>query len=349
MPSTHNHTSAAIGLACLALMPCAGATSALAQQDFYAGKTLSMVVGGNPGGVYDIVARALVRHMPKHIPGTPTFVVQNMPGAGSNKAAEWLYNTAPKDGTAIVAVYPGAIVGPLLDSWRKYRFDPLKFGYLGSADSGARICVTFHTSKIKTFADAQKTTTIMGASAGGGSTFDYAWMLRNLAGAKFNVIAGYKGTPDLKIAIERGEIDGMCGYSIAALRAEKLDWFLEKKLNFLVYFGHEPDRELDKMKVPEIGTIVSGDAAKAIELVVAQQAFGRPFILPPDVPAERLAILRKAFDAALADPALKKEFGKTGAELAPMAGAPMQKLVEKLYTAPANIVDLARKAQRPSQ
>lgn len=194
------------------------ASPALAE-DFYKDKTVTLTVGGNPGGVYDIVARAISRHMGKHIPGNPRFVVQNMPGAGSNKAAEWTYNSAPKDGLGFTAVFPGAIVGPLLDTRRKYRFDPLKFGHIGSADSGARICITFHTSKHKTFGDFRNNTVVMGASAGGGSTFDYAWMLNNLAGTKFKIVAGYKGTPDLKVAIERGEIDGICGYSLAALRA----------------------------------------------------------------------------------------------------------------------------------
>ncbi len=317
--------------------------------DFYKDKSVTITVGGNPGGVYDIVARAIARHMGKHIPGSPRFVVQNMPGAGSNKAAEWTYNSAPKDGLSFTAVYPGAIVGTLLDNRRKYRFDPLKFGHIGSADSGARICITFHTSKHKTFADFKANTVVMGASAGGGSTFDYAWMLNNLAGTKFRVVAGYKGTPDLKIAIERGEIDGMCGYSLAALRSEKLEWFTGKKINIPVYFGHETDKELAAMKVPEVGTFVSGDAAKAVELIVAQQGFARPYIAPPGVPAERIAILQDAFDKTMQDAGFKKEFEKSGSPLEPLSGKKMKELVEKMYAAPKSIVELAQKAQRPPQ
>lgn len=331
-------------LAALSVVCAAGTAGA---SDFYQGKTVTLVVGGNPGGVYDIVGRALARHMPKHIAGNPKIVVQNMPGAGSNKATEWLYTSASKDGTTFAAVFPGAIVGPLLDTRRKFRFDPMKFGYIGSADSGARICITFHTSKIKTFEDAQKMEAAIGASARGGSTYDYAYALRNLAGAKFKVVAGYKGTPDLKVALESGEIDGMCGYSLAALRAEKLEWFTNRKINILLYFGHEPDRELEAMKVPEAGKYLKGDGKKAVELIVAQQAFARPYIAPPGVPADRLAILRKAFDAALADPSLKKEFAKTGSPLVPLSGEAVEKLVRKMYSAPRNIIEIARKAQKP--
>jgi tripartite-type tricarboxylate transporter receptor subunit TctC len=315
--------------------------------DFYKDKTINLVVGANPGGVFDIVARSLARYMPPKVPGRPSIVVQNMFGAGSARATEWLANIAPKDGTTFAAVFPSVLLGPLIDDTRTYRFDPLSFHTIGSGDSGARICVTFHTSKIKTFHDAQKTDAVVGATAGGGSTFDYAWMLKNLAGAKFKIVTGYKGTPDLKIALERGEIDGFCGYSLAALRAEKIEWFTEKKLNIIVYFGHEPDRELEDMKVPEVAQFVSGDGLKAIRLIISQQAFARPYIAPKEVPADRIAILRKGFDAAVADPAMRAEFAKLGAPLTPVSGEKMQKIVADLYASPKPIVELARRAQRP--
>jgi tripartite-type tricarboxylate transporter receptor subunit TctC len=332
--------------ACMAAIGVAASLPASAD-DFYKGRRIDIVVGGNAGGVYDVVARSLARHMPKYIDGAPNMVVQNMPGAGSLKAAEWAATVAPQDGTSIVALYPGALTQPIIENDRKFRFDPATLKYIGSADSGARMCVTYATSGTKTFEDAQKRETIIGASAGGGSTFDYAWMVKNLTGAKLKIVAGYKGTPDLELAMERGEIDGMCGYGLAALRAEKPDWFRDKKINFLVQFSTRPDRELTALGAPDIAKFVSGDNRKAVDLIIAQQDFSRPYIAPPGTPAARVAILRKAFDAAIADPEMKSEFERLNSPLTPVSGADLEKMVTQLIATPPAVAALARKAQQP--
>ncbi len=327
------------------------ATAAAAQpaEDFYRGKRIDLVVGGNAGGVYDVVARALARHMPAHLPGAPNIVVQNMPGAGSIKAAEWAATIAPRDGSAIVALYPGAIMQPLFEADRKYRFDARAFGWLGSADSGARMCVTFHTSKTRTMADARSNRTIIGATAAGGSTWDYAWMMKNLSGANIQVVPGYKGTPELAIAMERGEIDGICGYGLGALRAEKPDWFQDRKLNYLVQFSQGPDPELTALGAPPVSQFVTGDALKIVNLIVSQQAFARPYATPPGVPADRLALLRKAFDAALASAEMRSEFARMNSPLTPLPGHELERMVSAIYASPAALAAAANKAQQPPE
>ena len=314
--------------------------------DFYRGKRIDLVVGGNAGGVYDVVARSLARHMPDHLPGAPNIVVQNMPGAGSIKAAEWAATLAPRDGTAIVALFPGALMQPLFETDRKFRFQARELGWIGSADSGARMCVTYHTAK-RDLRAADGPATIIGASAAGGSTWDYAWLMHNLSTAKIKVVPGYKGTPDLAIAMERGEIDGVCGYGLAALRAEKPDWFRDGKLNFLVQFSTDPDPELTRLGATPIWDVTPASAKPAIELILAQQAFARPYATPPGVPAERLALLRKAFDAALASAEMKAEFARMNAPLAPLSGATLETLIKGIYDAPQATVDAARKALSP--
>ncbi|MDB5569451.1 MAG: efflux transporter protein [Hyphomicrobiales bacterium] len=339
------HLAASLTIA-LAMSASAFAQSA---EDFYRGKRIDLVVGGNAGGVYDVVARSLARHMPAHLPGAPNIVVQNMPGAGSIKAAEWAATIAPRDGTAIVALYPGAIMQPLFEADRKYRFDARAFGWLGSADSGARMCVSFHTSNVRTLAGPQGGKFIVGATAAGGSTWDYAWMMKNLSGANIQVAPGYKGTPELAIAMERGEIDGICGYGLGALRAEKPDWFQGRKLNYLVQFSQSPDPELTALGAPPISQLVSGEALNVVNLILSQQAFARPYAAPPGVPADRLAALRKAFDGALASPQMKGEFERMNSPLSPLPGADLERIVNEVYAAPASLVAAASKAQQPPQ
>ena len=326
------------------------ASLALAQQDdFYRGKRIDLVVGGNAGGVYDVVARSVARNMPAQINGAPQITVQYMPGAGSIKAAEWLSKAAAKDGTVFAALYPGAILQTLFDTERQFHFDPAKLGWIGSADSGARMCVTYHASRFRSLADARNQEMIIGASAPGGSTWDYAWMMKNLSGAKIKVVPGYKGTPELALAMERGEIDGICGYGLAALRSEKPDWFRDRKLNFLVQFSLTPDAELTALGAPMIWDFISGDARKAVELVLSQQSFARPYAAPPGLPPARLAALREAFQLAIASPQMKEEFEKMGSPLTPLSGADLAAAITKIFSAPKPIIELARKAQQPPE
>jgi tripartite-type tricarboxylate transporter receptor subunit TctC len=320
----------------------------VAAADFYTGKTIDFIVGGDAAGGYDIYARAIARHMSQYIPGNPTIVVKNMPGAGSGRAAAFLYTVAPKDGTAIAAVFPGAIMGPLLEDRAQNLYDPTKFQYLATADSGTRVCATFQNSKIKSFEDAQKQKTTMGASAAGGSTRDYANMHRKTAGAKFELVTGYKGTADLALAMERGEIDGICGWDWSSAKSQRSDWIKEKKINVLVQVALDPDEELTQMGVPQIWKFIAKEEdKKATELVASQQVFGRPYIAPPGTPAEQVNILRTAFEATMKDPQFLADAEKARIDITPLHGAKVQEVVEKLYATPPAIVDRAKEIIKP--
>jgi tripartite-type tricarboxylate transporter receptor subunit TctC len=324
------------------------AVAPAAASDFYADKTIDFIVGSNPGGGYDIYARAIARHLPRHIPGNPNIVVKNLPGAGSAKAVAFVYGIAPKDGTAIGASFPGALMEPLLGDRAKAQYDPTKLQYLATADNGTRACVTWHTSKTKTFADAQRHKTIMGASQAGGSSRDYAYMHNRLNGTKFEVVSGYKGSVDIILAMERGEVEGMCGYDWSSIRTQRPDWLRDKKINILIQVAMQPEPTLTQMGVPELWPLIKNDEDRqAAELIVTQQVFGRPYFAPPGTLAERVKILREAFTAALKDQQFLAEAEKLRLDVTPLDGARVQELVAKLYAAPANIVEKAKRATQP--
>lgn len=322
------------------------ATASIAGDAFYKDKAIDFIVGGNPGGGYDIYARTLARHLPNFIPGHPDIVVKNMPGAGSAKAAAFLYTQGLKDGTNLGAVYPGAIMDPLLgEHGEKAPYDPTKFQYIGTADNGTRLCITWHTSKTKTYEDAMKRKTVLGASQAGGSTRDYAYMQNRLTGTQFEVVSGYKGSVDILIAMERGEVEGMCGYDWSSLKSQRPDWIRDKNVNILTQIGVDSEPALTKMGVPQLWNYVKNeDDRKVIELVVSQQIFGRPYFMPPGTTAERVTTLRNAFSATVKDKAFLEDAKKTRIDIEPVDGSKIQQVVERLYNTPKNIVERAKQA-----
>jgi tripartite-type tricarboxylate transporter receptor subunit TctC len=335
--------------AALTAAACAAALTAPTQAaDYYAGKTIEFVVGGDAGGGYDIYARTVARHMNRHIPGNPNIIVKNMPGAGSSRAGIYISTVAPKDGGSVGALMPGAIIGPLLDDKPNLQFDPTKVIYIGTADSGVRVCATYQNSKIKTFEDAQKQKTILGASAAGGATRDYDFLLNKTAGAKFEVVSGYQGTVDIALAMERGEVDGMCGWDWSSVKSQKSDWVRDKKLNVLLQVALEPETELTKMGVPLVWKYVRNDEdRKVAELVVSQQVFQRSYIAPPGTPAEQINTLRTAFDATVTDPQFLADAEKMKISITPLSGAKVQALIEKLYATPKDLVERAKNVIKP--
>ena len=315
-------------------------------QDFYAGKTLTVIAGSGVGGGFDLYARTVARHIVKHLPGKPNAIVQNMPGAGSMKATEFIYTLAPKDGTAFAIVFPGALVEPLLIGREKFRFDPPKLEVLGSANSGARLCITFHTSKVKTFEDARRMTATMGGSAPGDSTTDYTLMLNALSGAKFKSIQGYKSTSETLLAVERGELDGLCGLDASSFQAQRPTWYGTKLSNMLIQVSLEPKPDLTKLGAPSVWKYVPEENRKVMELILAQQEFHRPFIAPPGTPPPRLAELRKAFAATMNDKDFLADAKRQNLDIAPKSAEVVSKLVRDMYAAPADIVQRAAKALR---
>ena len=317
-------------------------------QDFYAGKTIELLVGAPAGGGYDIYGRAVARHIGRHIPGNPNIVPKNMPGAGSAIAAGFLSKVAPKDGTVIANIMPGAVIGPLLDPKVKKLFDPNAVQYIGNVNNGVRVCVSGGKSKIKTFEDARTQQATFAGSGSNDSTHDYGFMHTHMTGAKWKMVLGYRGTADLTLALERGEIDGFCGFDWASLKSQRPAWVRDKVVNVLIQDAIEPLDELDKRGVPHIMKYVTSDInRKAVELILSQTVFHRSFIAPPGTPAAQLAILRKAFDATMNDPQFLADAKKLRIDVAPLSGARVQEVVRKLFEAPPDVVALARKAINP--
>jgi tripartite-type tricarboxylate transporter receptor subunit TctC len=315
--------------------------------DFYDGKRITFIVGGTAGAGLDTYARTVARHLPRYLPGNPGTIVQNMPGAGSQQAAEYMQTQAPKDGTAIGSVFPGAVMAPLLET-RKPRFDPVKFNYLGTAEAGARICATFHTSKVKTYEDARKTKTIVAASQSGGSSRDYTLMANALAKTQFQMVSGYKGGSDMFLAVERGEVEGLCGFDWSTIKAARGQWLKDNKINIIIQFGLKPDPELTKRKVPEFFKHVPAADRPVAELVVAQQVFSRMFFVPAEVPADRVELLRDAFAKTMKDSQFLAEATKARLNIDPMDGTEVQKVVRQIFKSPPDIVARARKALTPT-
>jgi tripartite-type tricarboxylate transporter receptor subunit TctC len=313
----------------------------------YKGRSMDLIIGGDVGGGYDVYGRALARHIPRHIPGQPTIVAKNMPGAGSNKAAEFLYSTAAKDGSTFGIVFPGAIMTPLLEPDRGLKFDPPKFHYLGTANKEVRVCAFSSAIPVKTFAEAMKSEVILAASSDGGSTVDYPAVFNDVLGTKFRIVRGYKGTREITLAVERGEAQGLCGWAWSSLKTQVPHWLTEKKANIVVQNGMARDPELDKMGVPPTWDFAKNDADRQLlELMIGQQDIGRAFLLPPGVPADRVAALRAAFDATMKDKEFLADAEKLKIDITTATGQEIQDLVAKMYATPKPVVDRLIKAMK---
>jgi tripartite-type tricarboxylate transporter receptor subunit TctC len=311
--------------------------------DFYAGKTVNFIVGADAAGGYDVYARAITRHLARFIPGTPTIVVQNMPGAGSGKAASYIYAVAPRDGTTIAALFPGVIIDPLVQKRAVAQFDATKITYLASADSDPRVCVTGPSSKIKTFEQTLTEKTVVGASQSGGSTSDYAYMIKNATGAKFDIVSGYKGTAEILVSIERGEAEGVCGLDWSSFKTQRPQWLRDKTAHVIMQAATGPNAELAALNTPTVESFVKNDLdKKAVSLVISQQVFSRPYVAPPGVPAEQTKILRDAFAAVLHDPQFLADAETARLTINPSSAETVQRTVEKLYSSPADVVQRAR-------
>jgi tripartite-type tricarboxylate transporter receptor subunit TctC len=308
---------------------------------------LTLIVGAPPGGGYDVYGRIVGRHLVKHLPGKQTLVVQNMVGPGSKRAAEHLALVAPKDGSTIAVLYPGAIADALTVDRAEWRYDPTKFEFLGTPDSGTRLCSTRLESKVKTFELARTEVAIMGASAAGGSTFDYPTMLNSLAGTKFKVVSGYKATADIALAFDRGEVDGWCGVDYNTYMTVRPDWLKKRQVNTIVQFGLEPNPGLTAMGIPSIWEFVPPENRKAVELIVAQQTFQRPFVAPPGTPPERVKELQSAFIATMSDKEFLEDAAKTGVTIEPRSGPEVAKIVADMYASPPEVVTQMAKAIKP--
>src|SRR5262245_29725842 len=283
--------------AALAITLAAVATEATAQD--YAGKQIKMVVASGAGGGYDVYARFLARHLPRHIPGNPTIVSQNMPAASGLAATNWAYTIAPKDGTVILATYNALLDDPLYGS-PVTRFDPLRFESVGSIAKQQTICATWHASPVRTIEQARQREVTVSATGASGDRATMPRILNALIGTRFKVINGY-GTVESMLALERGEVDGMCGVSWSTLKVSNPDWVQNNRLTVMIQAGAKPQAGLSDVPLV-IDQVANAEECRLIELLFFPQEMGRPFIMPPDTPKELVSTIRRAFDATMKDP-----------------------------------------------
>lgn len=309
-------------------------------EDYFRGKSVSVIIGYSVGGGYDIYARLLARFIGRHIPGTPTVLAQNMPGAGSQKSVEYLLSVAPRDGLTLGTFSRSMPMAPLLEG---ARFDATRLEWVGSMASDTTTCVAWHTSPVKRWEDLRTTSFTVGALGKGSDPEIYARVVKNLFGFPLKIVSGYPGTNDAALAMERGEVEGICGYSWSTLRSSRKQWLDDKKVVVLAQGALVPNPELPG--VPMMIEATGSDRKRqALTLVLAAQAMARPFAMPPGTPKDRVEAMRKAFAATLKDPELLKEAKAANLELDPMAGEAMAALMAKVYATPADIVKEAAAA-----
>jgi tripartite-type tricarboxylate transporter receptor subunit TctC len=304
--------------------------------DFYAHHSLNLLVGFPAGAAYDIYARLLARHLGDHVPGQPSVVVTNMPGASSLVLTNFLANAAPKDGSVVGAVIERVGLEPLIDP-ANARFDGRAFGWIGSLLKVTEVCMFWGAAPAKTIEDAKREEVIVGASGSSGGSALAARVLNAFVGTKFKIIGGYGG-PELFLAMERGETEGRCGMSWGGLKAARPDWLADGKLNIVVQMAMQKDPEL--AGVPLITDLVQSNSDKdALRYLYATGEMGRPFVAPPGVPDDRIAALRAAFDATVADPAFIADAKRANLEISAVPGTRVQEIVQKLYETPRSIID----------
>jgi len=330
----------AIRLATLlgASVPLAVTTPADAQPtgDTLAGKSVQMIIGFGPGGGYDLWGRVVARYIGRHLPGNPTVVAQNMPGAGSYVAASYLYNIAPKDGTALGIIARDAALGPLSGA-PGARFDPTRLSWIGTPTKETNVCIAYNTATVKTVQDLLRTQLIVGDTGPGTGTRSYPKALNELIGTKFKLVGGFPASADVFLAMERGEVEGICE-SLDSIRIRRPGWIPEKKISLLLQGGAAPDAELKG--VPFVLDLArNAEEKQAIEFLYAGQGIGRPFVAPPDMPPDRLKMLRDAFAATMHDPDFIAEVEKSKLDLAPDSGEHLAAWIAKIYATPKPIVD----------
>ena len=310
-------------------------------EEFYKGKTVNLVIGFSAGGGYDLYARHLARHIGKHIPGQPTILPQNMPGAGSLKAANFIYTAAPKDGSTFGTFARSTGINPLLESGAT--FDGTKFSWLGSVTDDVSTCLTWHTSAVKTWKDFLEKPVTLGGQGISSDPDIFARLYKNVFGAPIKLVSGYPGTNEITLAMERGEVDGLCGLSWSTIKTRHAAWLRDKKVNIIVQSAFK--------KVPELGNVplvmeLTKDKAKLqiLKLLLAAQEMARPFAAPPGIPANRKAALAAAFDATMKDPQYLAEAQKTNIDVNPVNGKALDELLAELYATPKDVVKMASEA-----
>ncbi len=305
-------------------------------EDFYRAHNVDLVVGYSAGGGYDTYARVLARHMSKYIPGNPTIVVQNMPGAGSLKAANYIYGVAPKDGSVFGTFGRGLAMEPLIGT-SATRFDARTFAWLGSGSNEFSMFVLRREAPVQTWSDMQTTPFTVSGEGSGSDPDIYAAVLKNGFGVKLKLISGYPGTAEMALAIDRGEVDGRASWSWSSLKTLKPEWLANKEVNLPIQMNLTKNPDLPD--VPLVTDFAKTDRERQIlDLVISRQTMGRPFAAPPGLPPDRAAVLRAAFDATMADKDFLNEAAERGLDVNPVTGSALDKLVGDLYATPSDVI-----------
>ena len=304
--------------------------------DTFAAKSVAMIIGFGPGGGYDLWGRTVGRHIGRHLPGAPSVIPQNMPGAGSYAAASYIFNIAPKDGSVLGIIARDAALGPLSGATGA-RFDPTRLSWIGTPTKETNVCVAYHTSQVKSVLDLYDKQLIVGDTGPGTGTRSYPKALNELLGMKFKLVGGFPASSDVFLAMERGEVEGICE-SLDSIKIRRPDWIPTRKISILFQGGAEPNPELDGVPFV-LDLALTGEQRQAIEFLYAGQGIGRPFVAPPDLPPDRLKMLRDAFKATMTDPAFVAEAQKSKLDLEPEDGEHLAVLIAKIYATPKPIVD----------
>ncbi len=311
--------------------------------DFYTGKTVQILIGYSVGGGYDIYGRTLARYMGKHIPGNPVVVPQNMPGAGSLRLVNFLYKAAAKDGTVIGTFARGAAMDPLLDASQAGQYDATKFNWIGSVTNEVSTCVFWHASGIKTWQDMQTKPFSVGGTGPSADTDVFPKALRDLFKLPLKLVTGFPGGADVVLSLERREVDGRCGWSWSSLMSRHKALLDAGQLNVTVQLALAKHEDLPN--VPLVMDLTDDPKTKAaLKLIFSRQAMARPFAMPPGVPPERVAAIRKAFDETMKDPEFLAEAEKLELEVRPLTGQEVDKLLQEIYATPRDVVKMASDA-----
>jgi tripartite-type tricarboxylate transporter receptor subunit TctC len=310
-------------------------------EEFYKGKTINLIIGYSVGGGYDLYARHVAKHIVKYIPGRPNIVPQNMTGAGSLRAATYIYSVAPKDGTVFGTFGRTMAITPLLTSGAQ--FDGTKFTWLGSVTNEVSTCVTWHTSEVKSWADMLEKPVTLGGEGPGADPDVYALLYKNIFGAKVKLVTGYHGTSNLTLAMERGETEGLCGLSWSTLKSRHMQWMKDRKINIIVQAAFKREPEL--IGVPLITEVAKeGEQLQILKLLLTAQEMARPFAAPPGIPADRKAALLGAFDQTMKDPEFLSEAQKLNLDVNPVGAKAIDDLLAELYATPKDVLDKAAQA-----
>jgi len=329
----------AIGAAA-ALVALAGFASANGVDGFYRGRNVTLVIGFSVGGGYDAYARLLARYFGRHVPGEPLIVPQQMVGAGSLRAANFIYSAAAKDGSVFGAFSRNMGISPLVD---KAEFDSRKFTWLGSVTDENTVCVTWNTSPVKTWDDFLKIPSKFGGEGSGADPDIWTLLYKNVFGAKTQLVSGYPGTSDAVLAMERGEVDGICGISWGTIKSRHADWLANHSVNIIVQAALKKEPEI--AAVPLASDLVGNtQQLQIVKLLLTGQAMARPFAAPPDIPADRKTALRAAFDATMRDAGFLAEARKLDFEVRPVDAATIDALLADVYDTPKDVLGKAARA-----